>query len=110
MSTNPSHLPRRQSALGATTLLHPTAAPRIAWLRFAFSTRFASAPEDIERRLGPHRLRSGITCCLADQSLLLLGRGRPVTPADWTAVIDGLLRQPEVVDVTRELSPARRLP
>lgn len=103
MATNPSHPPQRKNAPRASVTLQPTAPSRLVWLRIAFSARFPSAHEDVDRRLCQHLRRSGITCLMTGRALLLLGCDRPISPADWSAVIGWLLCQPEVVFVAREL-------
>jgi hypothetical protein len=61
----------------------------------------------IEVRLGDRLRQTGVSCWVTPKSLALPGHQRPVTAADWRAVIGWLLSQPEVVFVAREFPVTR---
>lgn len=79
-----------------------------AWLHIAYSGRYPFASADIDRRLTEGLRGTGVICWFCEQSVLLMGEGRLITPTDWSAVIGWLLRQPEVVFVARVFPVSRR--
>lgn len=73
---------------------------RIVRLRIGLSMRHPSAPADLDRRLTA--LLRDANVSVTDRHVTLIRPRRAITPADWSAVIGWLMRQPEVVFVARE--------
>jgi hypothetical protein len=101
-----NHSPVPRPHAGVTRLSNPGS--RIVRLCIAFSGQHPHALRDVAGRLRPMADSAGITAWMTERRLTLLCAQRPITPAEWSAVIGWLLRQPEVLFVAREYPVTRR--
>lgn len=101
-----NHSPAPRHRTGVTRPGNPGS--RIVRLCIAFSGQHPHALRDVAGRLRPMADSAGITAWMTERRLTLICAQRPITPAEWSAVIGWLLRQPEVVFVAREYPVTRR--
>lgn len=80
---------------------------RVLWLRIALSDRFDECPlERWRHRLQAFISQHGLNAAISRESILIVTRGRPITPFDRAVVMGWLIAQPEVVFVHIERMPS----
>ncbi len=86
-----------------------TPASDSVFLRVFFSESFPNAVKDIDVRMHKLLQDTDVVIGVTWSQILLVGMQRPITPREWTRILDWLMRQPEVEFAVRTFPPTIRV-